>query len=262
MSAHSTVVAEVREGVGHLTLNRPDSFNTIDGTMAAELLDVATEWSADRSVRAVLVRGAGPTFCGGGDLKWLYGRPALTANIRTVLDALHPAVETFAAMDAPIIAAVHGSAAGAGFSLAASCDVVIAAESAKFVLAYPAVGLTPDGSATWFTPRRIGTGRTLDLVLLGQPLSASEALAWGLASVVVADDALFATAESIAAKIATGPTRVFGATKRLLHQSQTSTLHEQLDAETDAIVAAASAPDGQEGVGAFVAKRPARFTGA
>jgi 2-(1,2-epoxy-1,2-dihydrophenyl)acetyl-CoA isomerase len=174
---------------------------------------------------------------------------------------LHAGVAGLAALDAPVVAAVQGPAAGAGLGLVAAADLVIAAQSATFVMAYTAVGLSPDGSSSWFLPRAVGLRRALDLTLTNRVLSAEEALDWGLITRVVPDDALAAEAEALAGKLRDGPTTAFGAAARLLRSAWSRPLEPHLEAEALALVAQASGTDGREGISAFVERRPPHFVG-
>jgi 2-(1,2-epoxy-1,2-dihydrophenyl)acetyl-CoA isomerase len=249
--------------VAFVTLNRPSATNALDLTMARELLDVAVHCQPRRDVRAVLLTGAGPAFCAGGDVKAFAAAGAdLPEMLATLTTHLHAAITRFARMDAPVIAAVNGVAAGAGMSLACATDVVLAAESARFTMAYTRLGFTPDGSSTFYLPRLVGVRRAQELLLTNRVLSAAEALAWGLVTRVVPDADLPAEAEKLARQLATGPTRAFGGVKRLLLASATTGLETQMEYETGEIVQAGRSADGQEGVAAFAAKRSARFTGA
>jgi len=182
---------ELRNHVAHVTLNRPDAFNSMNRELCIELMHAALRCDEDPAVRAVVLSGAGRAFSGGGDLKTFstLGK-ALPSYVKEVTTFLHAAISRFARMDAPVIAAVHGSAAGGGFSLAISCDLVIAAESAKFTMAYTKAGLTPDGSSTYFLPRLVGLRRAQELALTNRVLSAREALEWGIVTRVVPDDRL------------------------------------------------------------------------
>ncbi len=164
-------------------------------------------------------------------------------------------------MDAPLIAAVNGIAAGAGFSFAAACDLAIAAESATFTSAYTASALTPDGSSTYFVPRLVGMRRAMELMLTNRRLSAAEALEWGLINQVVPDDELMATAQRMAAKLAAGGTLAFGAVKRMLHESFSGTLETQMEMEARAIAAMSHTKDGREGIDAFLNKRKPEYRG-
>ena len=256
---YETIAVEVRDGVGHLTLHRPDAGNAIDLTMARELLDAATTWSVDPSVRVVLLRGAGSRFCVGGDLRSFAGRDDLPRHLLELTSHLHAAVSRLARLDAPIVAAVQGSAAGAGFSLACSADLVLVGASARFVVAYTGVGLSPDGSATWFLPRAVGARRAMELTLTNRAVSAKEAVSWGLATRVVPDDELDGAALALASELAGGPMPAMANAKRLLRASLGNDLEQQMELESLALAEAAGSPDGREGIAAFVAKRPPAF---
>ena len=261
MASFETLRAEVADGVGHLTLARPDRGNAIDLAMARELAAVTAAWSVDRSVRCVLLTGAGATFCVGGDLKAFAAEPDLPTHLLEVTDPFHAAVSRLARMDAPVVAAVQGSAAGGGLSLALAADVVLAAASSRFVVAYTAIGLTPDGSGSWMLPRLVGLRRALELTLTNRPVPAEEAAALGLVTRVVADADLPAEAEAVARALAAGPTGALGAAKRLLRDALDRDLEAQLAAEAASLAAAAGSPDGREGIRAFLDKRAARYTG-
>lgn len=253
------VVLEVADGVARLTLNKPDASNVIDLELARALAD-ATGRLADEDVRAVLLRGAGRRFCAGGDVRsFAASGDALGELLGPVLDALHRAVTDLAELDAPVVAAVQGSAAGGGMSLVAGADLVVAATSARFVFAYTGIGLVPDGGGTWYLPRLVGLRRASELALTNRVLDAHEALAWGLVNRVVDDDQLDAEADRLVTELAAGPTGALGATKRLLRRSLQASLAEQLGDETSAMVQAGESADGQEGVQAFVEKRPPQF---
>ena len=257
----STVALAVRDGVAHLTLDRPDAANAIDLELATDLLDASLTIAADRAVRAVLFTGAGARFCGGGDLKAFAGRDDLPRHLHEVLVPLHAAIANLVRGDPPVVAAVQGSAAGAGIGLMCAADLVLAGASAKFVMAYTGVGLTPDGSSSWFLPRLIGLRRAVELTLTNRVLSAEEAREWGLVTRVVPDDELAAEASALAEQLAAGATRSLGEAKRLLHASLESSFEAHLAREADAIAAASGRADGVEGMAAFVEKRPAVFRG-
>jgi 2-(1,2-epoxy-1,2-dihydrophenyl)acetyl-CoA isomerase len=259
---YETLLLEVRDGVAHLTLNRPDSANGIDVTMAHELEHAALSMAGDPAVRAVLVTGAGARFCGGGDVK-TFGEQGdgLPNYLREVATALHVAITELVHLDAPVVAAVQGSAAGAGMGLVGAADLVLAGESAKFVMAYTGIGVTPDGSSSWFLPRLVGLKRALELTLTNRVLSAGEALDLGLITRVVPDGDLEQEAQALAAHLAAGPTRALGGAKRLLHGSLESTLETHVARETTEITAAAATRDAAEGIAAFVAKRAPEFRG-
>ncbi len=259
-STEAPVLLEVGDdGVARLTLNRPDAANAIDRGLAAALADAVSQL-ATSTVRVVLLTGAGKRFCAGGDVRsFASAGEDLGEALAAVLDPLHLAVEGLAELDAPVVAAVQGSAAGAGLSLVAGADLVVAAESTRFVLAYTGIGLVPDGGSTWHLPRLIGARRTAELAFTNRALDAHEAMAWGLVTRVVADPDLQSAADQLVADLAAGPGGAFGATKRLLRESWSATLADQLGREATAMVIAGESADGQEGVAAFVEKRPPVF---
>jgi 2-(1,2-epoxy-1,2-dihydrophenyl)acetyl-CoA isomerase len=258
-----TIRLDVVDGVARLELDRPDHANAIDLELATELAQATDELSRDQSVRVVLLTGAGARFCGGGDLgSFATHDPAALSDLLADITAhLHPAVEQLVALDAPVVAAVQGSAAGAGMGLVLAADLVLAARSAKFVMAYTGIGLSPDGSTSWFLPRIVGLRRALELTLTNRVLTADEALAWGVVTSVVDDDALAASADELVARLASGPTRAYGRAARLLRDAAGASLHDHLAAERRELRASAATSDGAEGVAAFAAKRRPDFTG-
>jgi 2-(1,2-epoxy-1,2-dihydrophenyl)acetyl-CoA isomerase len=259
---YENITLERRDGVATLTLNRPNAANSIDIPLARELMDAAITCDEDPATRAVIVIGAGAMFCAGGDLRSFGAAGAdIGARLKELTVYLHAAVSRLTRMSAPVIAAVNGMAAGAGFSLAVAADLVIASESAAFVMAYTNAGLVPDGSSTFFLPRRIGDRRARELMLTNRRLTAAEALDWGLVNQVVAREQLLPTATKLAATLAAGPTSSFGATKALLNASFENGLETQMELEARAIAAASTGPDGQEGIRAFLEKRKPAFTG-
>jgi 2-(1,2-epoxy-1,2-dihydrophenyl)acetyl-CoA isomerase len=259
--SNDSVLVEVRDNVVHLTLNRPQAGNALDLNMAKELMAAALRCEADQSVRAVLLKGAGRSFCVGGDVKAFAAQEQLPQYVREITSYLHLAISRFARLDAPVIAAVHGSAAGGGFSLAISCDLVIAAESATFLMAYSKIGMAPDGGSTYFLPRLVGLKRAIELAVTNRVLSAREACEWGIVTEVVATENLVSRAEDLARSLAQGPTGAFGSAKRLLHEGWNQSLETQMELESRAIAEAGGTADGQEGIKAFLEKRKARFGG-
>src|SRR5262249_55326634 len=220
--SYETIDLVVRDGVAHLTLNRPAAANSITVELARDLMEATLRCDEDRAVRAVLLSGAGRMFCGGGDLKTFAGQgPQLPHYLKEVTTYLHAAVSRLTRMAAPVIAAVHGSAAGAGMSLACAADFVLAADNAKFTMAYTRAGLTPDGSSTYFLSRIVGLRRALELTLTSRVLTASEAMALGIVTRVVPEAKLREEAGAMAAEFAAGPTRALGLSKQLLHAGWT-----------------------------------------
>jgi 2-(1,2-epoxy-1,2-dihydrophenyl)acetyl-CoA isomerase len=253
---------EVRDGVAQLTLNRPDAANSFDLDLAREFAEAAAICAGDSAIRAVLLTGAGRMFSAGGDLKnFAAAGDEIPKRVAATADTLHAAISKFTRMNPPVVAAVNGTAAGAGMSVVCMSDIALAAESAIFTMAYTAVGLTPDGSSTYFLPRIVGIRCARELMLSNRRLSAAEALELGIVERVVPDDDLMAEAEKVARALAHGPTLAFGATKRLLLEGQTAQLEDQLDAETSAIASITNTSDAREGVAAFREKRMPNFKG-
>jgi 2-(1,2-epoxy-1,2-dihydrophenyl)acetyl-CoA isomerase len=258
-----TVLLDIKDYVATVRLNRPDKGNAIDADMADDLAEAATQIAERSDVRAVLIAGNGPNFTVGGDLGLFAGtaHERLPNRLRRMIDSYHLAIDRLTSIDAPVIAAVRGGAGGGGLGLLYVADIVVAADDARFALGYGALGLTADGGNTWFLPRMVGMRRAQEFFLLNRRLTAQEALAFGLVSRLVPDDAVETEAAGLAAKLAAGPTRAFGAVRRMLRQSFETGLSDQLAAEKDSIVAASSTQDAQEGIAAFVAKRRPQFHG-
>jgi 2-(1,2-epoxy-1,2-dihydrophenyl)acetyl-CoA isomerase len=255
----ATVTLEVRDRVAYVTLARPDVANVLDLTMGRELLQTALACENDPDVRAVVLTGQGRSFCFGGDLRGMMGQGGNVAGwLNELTTCLHAAITSFTRMDAPVIAAVNGTAAGAGVGLVAMADLAIAAESAKFALAYTGVALTPDGSTSFLLPRAIGRKRAMELLLTNRALSASEACDWGLVNQVVPDADLPGAVEALARRLAVGPTRAYGATKRLMSAAEAG-LESQMALEGRTIAAQAATAEGREGLDAFLAKRQPRY---
>jgi len=260
--AYQNITLERHDAVATLTLNRPNAANSIDIPLARELMEAAIVCDEDPGIRAVVLTGVGAMFCAGGDLRsFAAAGTGIASCLKELTVYLHAAVSRLTRMDAPVIAAVNGIAAGAGFSLAVAADLVIASESAAFVMAYTNAGLVPDGSSTFFLPRRIGDRRARELMLTNRRLSAAEALDWGLVNQVVPAEQLLPAATKLATTLAAGPTRAFGFTKALLNETFEHGLETQMELEARAIAAASNGPDGQEGIRAFLKKRKPAFTG-
>ena len=259
---YQTVKYETASGVATITLNRPDSLNAMSPEMAKELHDVALRIDADTRVRAVILTGSGKAFCAGGDLGEFVaaGDQARTLILQMTGD-LHLALSRLSRNRAPVIAAVNGTAAGAGFSLAMAADLAIAEEQAVFTMAYTNAGLSPDGSSTYFMSRKIGDRRTRELMLTNRRLAAPEALDWGVVNQVVENGAALVAAQAMAERMAAGPTEAYAQVKRLLDASFSQTLESQMELEARAIATQVASVDGQEGMQAFVEKRKPQFGG-
>jgi 2-(1,2-epoxy-1,2-dihydrophenyl)acetyl-CoA isomerase len=249
-------------GVASIVLNRPDAANALNIPMAQELMRAIIRCDRDPEIRAVLLTGSGSMFCAGGDLRsFSSAGDQLPSLIRELTVYLHASISRMASMNPPVVAAVQGAAAGAGMSLACSADFAVAADSARFTVAYTQVGLVPDGSATYVLPRLIGLRRAEELMLTNRVLSATEALEWGLISRVVPDEELVSESEKLATSLAAGPTRAFGAVKRLLLTTFSNGLESQMEQESREIADAAGRADAKEGIAAFLKKRKPEFVG-
>jgi 2-(1,2-epoxy-1,2-dihydrophenyl)acetyl-CoA isomerase len=247
-----------RDGdVVRLTFNRPAVLNALDRATAQAFVHACRDLHADHSVRAVVLSGAGRAFMAGGDLAELNADP--TGGAIGLLGPAHEAVVLLAEMHAPVIAAVHGAVAGAGMSLALACDFVLAADNARFTLAYVNIGASCDVSASWSLPRLVGLRKALEIALLSEPIDAAEALRLGLANRVVPAAELEAESLALAQRLARGPAPAIGNLKRLLRTSFDRDLRGQLDAERSAFLACAGSADFADGVAAFLAKRPPAF---
>src|SRR5512146_2097342 len=232
----ATVLLAIHDNIAHITLNRPDAMNALNLEMAKEMLAAAMQCDETTGVRAVVLTGAGKMFCAGGDVKRFETEGKhLPTYVRAITTYLHAATSCLARMNAPVIAAVEGSAAGGGMSLALACDLVIAAESARFTAAYTRIGLCPDGSMTYSLSRLVGMRRALELTLTNRTLSAAEALDWGIVTAVAPDGEALLRADELAHQFAQGPTLAYGVTKRLIHAGWSETLETQMMAESQAI---------------------------
>lgn len=260
MKTHSTLTIDRRDKVVVITLNRPEDANGVNGLMAKELASAAADCDADVTVKAVVLTATGRFFCAGGDVKAMagFGEQA-AAEIKCLADDLHRAISTFSRMRAPLIVAVNGIAAGAGFSLAMAGDLVIASESASFTMAYTSVGLSPDGSSSYFLPRMIGLRKTQELMFTNRKLAAHEALDWGLVNQLAPPASLLEEALQLADMLAKGSSDANAVIKKLLLVTFGNGLETQMEIEGRCIAACAGSKNGQEGIRAFAEKRKPRF---
>jgi 2-(1,2-epoxy-1,2-dihydrophenyl)acetyl-CoA isomerase len=257
-SAHS-VLLEIRGNIATVTFVRPSEANTIDLAFGREFFAAALAIEAAADVRAVIITGQGRHFCLGGDLRGMVASGSATQSYLSELTTnLHAGMTLLARADAPVIAAVNGTAAGAGLGLVLAADLAIAARGAKFVTAYTGVALTPDAGCTFFLPRLVGHKRAMELFLTNRAMDTDEALAWGLINEVCDGENLATAAEALADKIAGGPLGAFGALKRLMAEAQPG-LEEQLGRESRSIAARGASAEGREGISAFLEKRAARY---
>ncbi|WBM72654.1 2-(1,2-epoxy-1,2-dihydrophenyl)acetyl-CoA isomerase PaaG [Buttiauxella sp. WJP83] len=257
------ILSDVQNGVMTLTLNRPERLNSFNDEMHRQLAEVLTQAERDDSIRCLLITGAGRGFCAGQDLNDRNVDPTAAAPDlgASVENFYNPLVKRLAKLPKPVIAAVNGVAAGAGATLALGCDMVIAARSANFVMSFSKLGLVPDCGGTWYLPRLAGRARAMGLALMGDKLSAQQALDWGMIWQVVDDESLNDTAQQLATHFASQPTFGLGLVKQALYASETNSLNEQLDLERDYQRLAGRSEDYREGVSAFLTKRPPVFKG-
>jgi 2-(1,2-epoxy-1,2-dihydrophenyl)acetyl-CoA isomerase len=259
-----TVNMTLDEGAATIELNRPEALNAWNRQLGEDLLAALGRASEDETVRAVRIVGAGRAFSSGADLKDVTddltpeGRPNL---YKMLTELYHPIMVAIREMEKPVVAAVNGPAVGIGCSLALCCDLVQAAESAYFLLAFVNIGLVADGGSSLFVPGRIGTARASEMMMLGERVSSAQALDWGLVNAVHPDASLAEQSRALTARLAAGPTRAYAATKRELNDQIYANMGEQLKLEATLQQEMAETDDFMEGVGAFLAKRPARFAG-
>lgn len=250
-----------REGaVAHIRFNRPKALNAIDSAMARGFLSACRAIAADPAVRVVWLAGEGRAFMAGGDLAEMQADPVGASQ--ELIAGMHGAIRLLAGLQAPVVAQVHGAVAGGGLGLMLACDFVLAAEGTRFGVAYPLIGASCDCSTSWGLPRAVGLRKATELALLGDTIQADEALSLGLVTRVVPQERLAAETDAIVQRLAAGPTQALGRLKKLLRSSLGHDLDTQLDAEAVGFAACATTADFREGVGAFLDKRAARFTGA
>jgi 2-(1,2-epoxy-1,2-dihydrophenyl)acetyl-CoA isomerase len=239
-----------------VTLNRPDRLNAFNAAMHRALAAALDDAAHDLDCRAVLLTGAGRGFCAGQDLSDISGDLGTTIE-----NSYNPLVRRIRTLNKPVVCAVNGTAAGAGANIALCCDIVLAARSAKFIQSFAKIGLVPDSGGTWLLPRLIGEARAKALAMLAEPISAETAESFAMIWRAVDDDKLISEAEALTAHLATQPTQGLALIKQAFAKSATNSLDAQLDLERDLQRQAGTTPDYAEGVSAFVAKRPPKFTG-
>ena len=258
-----TLRYEVKDAVATLTLDRPDAYNALNLTLGRELFHAVLEADEDRAVRCVVITGAGKAFCAGGDVKdFAEAADRVGIVIKELTTYLHGAISRLARSAKPVIMGVNGIAAGGGMSLALGGDLVVAAESAKFTMAYSRIAASPDGSSSYFLPRLIGLRRALELHYTNRVLTAREALDWGLVNRVHPDAEFSGALAALARELASGPTLAFGRAKALFHQSTQESLETQMELEAQAIATSGRTEDFAAGVTAFASKKtPPPFRG-
>lgn len=261
--AFEMILFSIGNGAAHLTLNRPNRLNSFTVQMHDEIAEALTQIENDKSVRTLLITGAGRGFCAGQDLNDRAvspGSEALDLGL-SVEKRYNPLIRRLTSLPMPVVCAVNGVAAGAGASLAFAADIAIAAKSAKFIMSFANIGLVPDSGSSWALPRLAGQARALGLALTGDPLPAETAAEWGLIWKCVDDDKLAEEANALAAKFASAPTRGLAETKKLIRTAFTRLLDEQLDLERDRMRELGRSEDYREGVDAFLNKRKPAFRG-
>ncbi len=268
MPEFETVNLEVADGVATVELNRPDALNAWNLQLGEDLRGALESVAADEAVRAVLITGAGRAFSSGADLTETRegtsdsvddeGNFDLSKRLR---ERYHPIIHAIRDMPKPVVSAVNGPAAGIGCSLALSADLIVAAHSSFFLLAFVNIGLVPDGGSTAFVPARIGLARAAEMMMLGERVSAHKALEWGLVNTVVPDESLHSEARELVERLAKGPTRSYAGAKELLNRRVYADLAGQLEAEADQQRAMGKSQDFIEGVMAFAQKREPEFKG-
>jgi 2-(1,2-epoxy-1,2-dihydrophenyl)acetyl-CoA isomerase len=257
-----SVLYSVAEGVATITLNRIQVLNALDSQMIVQLRAACERAEHDAAARAVVLRGAGPAFLAGGDIAFFRANlPRMPALVRECGAELGHAILALRRAPKPVLASVHGAVAGAGLSLMAAADLAIAAAGTKFTVAYSRIGTSPDGGATHFLPRLLGTRRALELMLLSDAFDEQAALRFGLVNWVTSAEQLGSETEALARRLALGPTLAFGEIKRLINESPDQVLAAQLEAEVEAFARCAATRDFAEGVTAFVEKRKPFFRG-
>ncbi|MEA3003379.1 MAG: 2-(1,2-epoxy,2-dihydrophenyl)acetyl-CoA isomerase [Sphingomonadales bacterium] len=257
--AYETIEFKQAGGIARLTLNRPDRLNSFTAQMHAEVADALSQVE---DARVLVITGAGRGFCAGQDLGDRAVAPGQKVDLgESVEKSYNPLIRRIAALPFPVIARVNGVAAGAGANIALACDIVVAARSAKFIQSFASIGLIPDSGGTWVLPRLVGQARALGLALTAEPLPADRAAEWGLIWKAVEDEALDAEVDALAERFAAAPTRGLARIKKMIRESWSHSLDEELDLQRDAMRELGYSDDYREGVAAFMEKRKPNFTG-
>ena len=249
-----------------LTLNRPKVLNAINGPLSEQLFDELATVENDARIRCVVIRGAGGNFMAGGDLKLFHGELDRESDERRrffekFVYQVHPLIQVIKRLPKPVVASVEGAVGGFGISLMLACDLVVAADSSFYTMAYCSIGTSPDGSSTYFLPRSVGLKKAMELALLCERFDAETAHDLGMVNWVVPHKTLVSETAKLSRRLANGPTRAYGNTKKLLNASLHSTLDDQLQSEAESFAACAGTSDFAEGITAFIEKRKAIFKG-
>lgn len=262
MSDAETILLQMDGGVARIRFNRPQVLNALNESMILAFADAVARVADDPAVRVVVLSGEGRGFLAGGDVGRFHAAGADAPSVvDSIIGPFHQAMTQLTTLRAPVVAALHGPVAGAGLSVALAADLAIAAEDAKFTLAYSRIGTSPDGGASWSLPRVVGLRRAMEMALLSDVIDAAEALRLGLVNKVVPQDCLAAEVDALVARLAAGPTHAYGKIKSLLRGSLQHSLPEQLEAERQSFLSCAGTTDFAEGAAAFVQKRAALFEG-
>jgi len=254
-----TIALEQTNSVLTITLNRPDVLNAVNDLMAKELQDALRQGARDAAVRCLILTGAGRGFCSGADLRDRAG--AITSYREHLHATFNPVILAIRTMEKPVLAAVNGVAAGAGCSLALAADIRVASDRASFIELFSRIGLVPDSGSTWFLPRLVGLGKALEMTYTADPVDASEALRLGLVNRVVAHEELLSKTMELAGRLAAGPTKAYGLTKRAITYALGATLEQALEYEAQVQDVAGATADHREGVAAFLQKRQPKYEG-
>ena len=257
--AYRTIDFKLEQSIARLTLNRPDRLNSFTVEMHEEVADALGKLEG---ARVLVLTGAGRGFCAGQDLGDRAVAPGQEVDLgESVEKRYNPLIRTLTSLKMPVIARVNGVAAGAGANIALACDIVIAAKSAKFIQSFANIGLIPDSGGTWVLPRLVGQARALGLALTAEPLPAEKAAEWGLIWKAVDDESLDAEVDALAARFAQAPTRGLAAIKKMIRESWSHNLDDELDLQRDKMRVLGASADYREGVAAFMEKRTPTFTG-
>ncbi len=259
---NQTILLEIKDNIATITLNRPQAMNTYNLELAEALAEATEQVKNDATVRAVLLRGNGPMFMAGGDIHF-FGKhiDAMAHHVPVMMKFVKQTIINLSTMPKPVLASVHGSAAGIGISFLAAVDFVLVTDSTKFTLAYGALGITPDGGASYFLPRLVGTRKALEMAVFAELFDAQTAKDMGLVNWVVPEAELTAATEKRLHKLANGPTQAFIEAKRLMHASWQHDLVTQLEEEEKSFTHCAQSNDFKAGVTAFIKKRKPSFNG-
>ena len=260
------VLYSSNDGVATITLNRPKVLNALDTALAEAMSNILQQVERDPAVRVAILRGAGDGFMAGGDLKFFGGMiekepEDRRAEFRSLIHRFHESILTIRRMPKPVVAAVHGAAAGAGLSIALACDLTVASDDAYFTLAYCNIGTSPDGGSTFALPRILGVKKAMEIAMLGDRFDAATALDYGIVNRVVPAADFEREIGALAKRLANGPTVALGHTKRLINNSLEATVETQLERETESFATCTATADFPEGITAFLEKRAASFAG-